>query len=100
MTIASADNIERRHTTRHRARTMVRVKTTLGKTKLCKAINLSAGGCAIETMGMGLSKNENVDLMFVINLGTISKLHHRKARVVHVKNGITGLAMARYEPRT
>jgi len=97
MSTVNADNIERRGTTRHRARTKVHIKSTHGKKRLCQAVNLSAGGVAIETKDLGLTKNEIVELTFVINLGAIAKMHHRKARVVHVKNGITGFAMASYE---
>ena len=77
---------------------MVQIRSAQGNKRMCKAINLSADGVGVETKGMGLKKNEEVELTFVINLGSISKMHHRKGRVVHVKNGITGFAMQRYEP--
>jgi len=88
--------VERRCHVRHRANTDVRIKTSSGKSKLCKAVNLSAEGVAIETSDMGLSTGEVVELTFIINLGLVSKLHRRKARVVHIRNGVTGFFMERY----
>ena len=37
------------------------------------------------------------ELTFVINLGAISKLHRRQARVTHVSKGMTGFAMEQYQ---
>ncbi len=91
--------VERRFHTRHRAGTDVRVKTKGGRSKLCKCANLSAQGVGIKTADMGLNKGEVVELSFMINLGPVTKIHRRTARVVHVKNGITGFAMEPYAGR-
>ena len=87
---------ERRFHIRHRARTEVRVKTKGGRSKLCRVTNLSAQGVAIQTSDMGLSIGEVVELSFIINLGLVSKIHRRNARVIHIRNGITGFAMEKY----
>jgi hypothetical protein len=89
---ANPDFIERRLNTRHKASTVVRVDT--GKVrKMCRSINLSATGVAIKTDDLGLTPGESVNLMFVIRLGVVIKLHPRVARVIHVSRGVTGLAM-------
>lgn len=88
---------ERRAGQRYKVKTRVRIKSSKGRSKLCEAINLSAHGCAVRTDDLGLKKNEQVELAFVINLGKIQKMHHRLARVVHVTKGITGFSMMRKE---
>lgn len=90
------NNIERRLHSRHRASTLVHIKAGPISKKL-KAINLSAQGVAIPTNGLGLRVNQEVDLTFVIDLGKISKLHKRHARVTHVTSGITGFSMFPYK---
>lgn len=64
-----------------------------GKRRLCKAINLSATGVFIRTVGLGLRKGQQVSLAFAIDLGAVTKLHRRTAIVAHVSGGGTGLMM-------
>lgn len=85
-------NVERRLTTRHRARTSVYVLLP-GQHRLCRARNLSATGVFVETGNMGLRKGQTVELAFAISLGTVTKLHRRTAVVAHVSRGGTGLMM-------
>ena len=92
--------MERRLHTRHRARTSVYVTVPDGRRKLCKAVNLSATGVFIETSNLGLRKGQQVTLAFAINLGTVTKLHRRKAVVAHVSRGGTGLMMEAYGTRS
>jgi len=85
--------VERRLTTRHRARTTVYVLLPGSHRRLCRARNLSATGVFVETGDMGLRKGQTVELAFAISLGTITKLHRRTAIVAHVSRGGTGLMM-------
>ena len=85
--------MERRLNTRHRARTTVYVIVPGRAGRLCKAHNLSANGAFVETRGLRLTKGTEVELAFAINLGTITKLHRRKAVVAHVAHDGTGLRM-------
>ena len=85
--------MERRLTTRHRARTTVYVLLPGRNRRLCRARNLSATGVFVETGDMGLRKGQTVDLAFAISLGTVTKLHRRTAVVAHVSRGGTGLMM-------
>jgi hypothetical protein len=92
MSVVNPTIVEKRFSRRHKARTEVRIRTG-GKSKLCKAVNLSSEGVAIQTTDMSLKKGESVELTFIINLGIVSKMHRRKARVIYVKNGVTGFSM-------
>ena len=85
--------MERRLTTRHRARTTVYVLLPGRGYRLCRARNLSATGVFVETGDMGLRKGQTVDLAFAISLGVVTKLHRRTAVVAHVSRGGTGLMM-------
>ena len=58
--------------------------------------NLSATGVFIQTTNLGLRKGQNVELVFAINLGAVTKLHRRTAVVAHVSRGGTGLMMESY----
>lgn len=81
---------------RFQTKTVVRITSKGIRGKLCRAINLSASGAGIETHGMGLNKNQRIELTFIINLGTVQRLHKRMATVCHVTKGITGVVMGRY----
>jgi hypothetical protein len=85
--------MERRLHTRHRARTTVYILLPDGQRRLCKAVNLSATGVFIRTVGLGLRKGQQVSLAFAIDLGAVTKLHRRTAVVAHVSGGGTGLMM-------
>jgi hypothetical protein len=85
--------VERRLTTRHRARTTVYVLLPGRKRRICKAKNLSASGVFVETADMGLRRGQTVELAFAICLGTVTKIHRRSAVVAHISRGGTGLMM-------
>lgn len=85
--------VERRLTTRHRARTTVYVLLPGRKRRLCRAKNLSASGVFVETSDMGLRKGQTVELAFAISLGVVTKIHRRTAIVAHISRGGTGLMM-------
>lgn len=88
---------ERRLHTRHRAKTQVFIKHGNEARVGCNAVNLSSGGVAIKTEGLGLRVGSDVELAFVINLGAVSKIHRRSATVKYVRNGITGFHMNPYQ---
>lgn len=85
--------VERRLTTRHRARTAVYLLLPGQQRRLCRAQNLSASGVFVETGNLGLRTGQTVQLAFAINLGVVTKLHRRRAVVAHVSRGGTGLLM-------
>lgn len=91
--------MERRMHTRHRANTRVYIRTAGKPVRMCKAVNLSAGGVAVATEDMALVKGSECELTFAIDLGQVVKVHRRQAHVTHVRNGITGFSMAAYETR-
>lgn len=68
-----------------------------GKRIPCTTINLSANGVAMITKEqLGFRPGIMCELAFVLNFGKVIKLHHRKAKVVHVTNGVTGFVMEEY----
>ena len=85
--------MERRLTTRHRAKTTVYVLLPGSRRRLCRASNLSASGVFLETGNMGLRTGQTVEIAFAIRLGIVTKIHRRSAVVAHVSNGGTGLLM-------
>jgi hypothetical protein len=91
--------MERRLHSRHRAKATVYLVVPGRRGSLCKAHNLSANGVFVETRNLGLAKGSIVELAFAINLGTITKIHRRKAIVAHVSRGGTGLKMECYAAR-
>ena len=85
--------MERRLTTRHRAKTTVYVLLPGRRRRLCRASNLSASGVFLETGNMGLRTGQTVEIAFAIRLGIVTKIHRRSAVVAHVSTGGTGLLM-------
>ncbi|MDE1830270.1 MAG: PilZ domain-containing protein [Thaumarchaeota archaeon] len=85
--------MERRLHTRQRAHTQVVIRYGKGVRFKGNATNLSAGGVAIKTENLGLRIGSNVELAFIIKLGSIIKIHRRTAKVCHVHGGVTGLLM-------
>lgn len=85
--------MERRLTTRHRARTTVYVLLPGRVRRLCRARNLSASGVFVETGDLGLRRGQVVELAFAISLGAVTKIHRRTAVVAHISRGGTGLMM-------
>jgi hypothetical protein len=75
--------MERRLHSRHRAKATVYLVVPGRRGSLCRAHNLSANGVFVETRNLGLAKGSIVELAFA-NLGTITKIHRRKAIVAHL----------------
>jgi hypothetical protein len=88
--------LERRLHTRHRARTTVYITIPGTGRRVCRAVNLSATGVFVKTTNLGLRKGQNVELVFAVDLGIITKVHRRTAVVAHVSCGGTGLMMDSY----
>jgi len=88
--------MERRMHTRHRARTTVYLIVPGKRGRVCRARNLSANGVFVETENLNLPKGTVLELAFAINLGSVTKIHRRKAVVAHVSGGGTGLRMESY----
>lgn len=91
--ITREPQVERRLHARHRSRTNVYLILPGGRRQVCKAVNLSAAGVFLRTAGLGLRKGQTVDLVFALNMKTVTKLHRRRATVAHVSSGGTGLLM-------
>lgn len=91
--------MERRLHTRHRSRTIVYILLPGGRRQICKAVNLSATGVFIHTSDLSLHKGQKLELVFAINLNSVTKLHRRTAIVAHVSGGGTGLMMESYAAR-
>jgi len=69
---------------------------TLVRSRLARAVNLSANGVFIRSPLMNLRKGQQVELAFAIDLGNVTKLHRRSAVVAHISGGGTGLMMDAY----
>ena len=96
-TITPINPTERRLHVRHKAKTIVFVKAEGFPSALMRrAVNLSANGVAVATEDLGLKKGQKVELSFSINLGAVTKIHKRTAKVVHVTGGVTGFMMDRF----
>lgn len=84
---------ERRQCVRHRAKTKVRVRKSNGESKLCSVVDLSSRGAGIQTGDMGFEDGERVELTFMVNLGTVIRMHHRTAMARYSYGGISGFSM-------
>jgi len=82
---------------RHKAKTLIFLKPEGATHAIMKrAANLSANGVGVLTEDMGLKKGQKVELSFSINLGIVTKIHRRTAKVAHVTAGVTGFMMDRF----
>lgn len=84
---------ERRIHSRARVKTQVYVVIEANKRVLTQAENLSAAGVFLRTNTLKLTVGQEVELIFVINLDTVSKLHRRKGIVAHTSKDGTGFKM-------
>lgn len=85
------DCADRRFESRFRVSTPVFIRVDGKNITQCKALNLSASGVFLESKNLGLSPGEEVELVFSIQVNRTIKLHRRRAEVVFVKSGGTGL---------
>jgi hypothetical protein len=87
--------MERRLNKRYKGSGFVYVCTN-GQNRRKLAIgNLSARGVFVRSSGYALPLDTAVDLVFVVNLGTVTKLYHRKAVVAHRSREGMGLLLHR-----
>ena len=85
---------EQRRQPRHRVNTVVFVRPAGGEEPTrCRALNLSTDGVFIETHALRVLPNTQVELVFVINLGSVIKLHRRQAWAVHLTGDGTGFRL-------
>ena len=91
--------VERRLTTRHRARTTVYVLLPGPRRRLCRASNLSASGVFVETGNLGLRRGQTVELAFAISLGTVTKIHRRTAVATAAEPAVAAAVRAVAETR-
>lgn len=85
--------MERRLLERNKVSTTVYLSTPGGRLHRCRARNLSAMGVFLEIKSLGLPAGTVVNLAFAVSLGSIIRLHRRKAVVTHVNEGGAGLMM-------
>lgn len=91
--------LEHRRQTRHRVNTVVFVRPSGQPNAIrARALNLSTDGVFIETLREGVLPNTQADLVFVINLGSVIKLHRRQARAVHLTAAGTGFQLVAPSP--
>lgn len=85
--------MERRLLERNKVSTTVYLSVPGGRLHRCRARNLSAMGVFLEIKSLGLPAGAVVNLVFAVSLGSMIRLHRRKAIVTHVSEGGAGLMM-------
>jgi len=75
--------MERRLNNRYRGSGRVYICTSGQGPKRLDIGNLSARGVFVESSGYSLPLDTAVDLVFVVKLGSVIKIYHRKAIVAH-----------------
>jgi len=85
--------VERRLTTRHRARTTVYVLLPGRHRRLCRAQNLSATGVFVETGDLGLRRGQTWNWPSPSVSAPSPRSTERTAVVAHISRGGTGLRM-------
>jgi hypothetical protein len=90
-------NMDRRLHMRHAARTQVYVSVPGQPIRRCKAANVSSSGVFLEGATFKLPRGTEVELIFAVDLGTLTRIHRRNAVVAHVSSNGAGLKMKSYE---
>ena len=85
--------MERRLLTRSKVSTTVYLSVAGGRLHRCRARNLSAMGVFLEIESLSLPAGTVVNLVFAVNLGTVVRLHRRRAILAHVSERGAGLMM-------
>jgi len=89
--------MDRRLHMRHAARTQVYVSVPGQPIHRCKAANVSSSGVFLEGAKFKLPRGTEVELIFAVDLGTLTRIHRRNAVVAHVSSNGAGLKMKSYE---
>ena len=85
--------MERRLLQRNRVSTTVYLSVRGGRLYKCRARNLSAMGVYLEIKSLGLPAGTVVNLIFAVSLGSVTRLHRKKAVLAHVSDNGVGLMM-------
>lgn len=91
--------MERRLHTRHHARTRVYLSAPGHRHWRCEAKNVSSNGVFLENGPIDLPRGTDVELIFAVELGPVTRIHRRTAVVAHVSANGTGLQMKGYTNR-
>lgn len=89
--------MDRRIHMRHPARTQVYVSVPGQPIQRCKASNVSSTGVFLEGSRISLPRGTEVELIFAVDLGTLTRIHRRNAVIAHVSENGAGLRMKSYE---
>jgi hypothetical protein len=92
--------MDRRLHMRHPARTQVYVCAPGQPIRRCKAANVSSSGVFLEGARFRLPRGTEVELIFAVDLGTVTRIHRRKGVVAHVSVNGAGLKMKSYEAQS
>jgi hypothetical protein len=87
--------MERRLNTRYRGTGCVYVALRGQKPRRFRIGNLSARGVFVESPSFSLPLDTAVDLVFVVSIGKIVKIYHRKAIVAHRSKRGMGMLLHR-----
>ncbi len=86
---------ERRINLRHNALTTVYLSVPGAGGRRCIARNVSSTGVFVETETLDLMRGTQVELIFAVNLGQVTRIHRRPAEIAHVSTNGAGLHMTR-----
>lgn len=90
-----ASELERRVNLRHKALTTVYLAVPGSGGRRCMARNVSSTGVFVETETLDLMRGTQVELIFAVNLGKVTRIHRREAEIAHVSVNGAGLRMTR-----
>lgn len=82
---------------RHPARTKVYVAVPGQPVRRCKASNVSSSGVFLEGGDFKLPRGTEVELIFAVDLGSLTRIHRRRAVIAHITPTGAGLKMKGYE---
>jgi hypothetical protein len=85
--------MERRTSERKRVAAIVYLCVRGQRFQRCKAYNLSAGGVFVETTPLALRRGRKVQLVFVLAVGGVIKLHRLPAVVARVSRNGAGMLL-------
>jgi len=88
--------MERRLHMRHPARTKVFLSAPGYRIHRCKASNVSSSGVFVEGSHLDLARGTEVELIFAVDLGQITRIHRRNAVIAHISSNGAGLKMKGY----
>ncbi len=86
---------ERRINLRHKALTTVYLSVPGTGGRRCIARNVSSRGVFVETETLDLMRGTQVELIFAVNLGKVTRIHRRPAEIAHINIKGAGLHMTR-----